>query len=156
MSTAVQLRRMQDAFVAIADFDESKHPRDNKGRFGPGGRTSTLDIEDEVDTMSQDLRSMFRGLTLDVHFDSGGDGSLILSRIAVPKEARGTGIGTKVLRQLADFADSKRLKIELSPEPLFGGSKAKLVDFYKRFDFVENKGRNKDFTLSETMYRLPK
>ena len=32
---------------------------------------------------------------------------------------------------------------------------SRLKDFYKQFGFVENKGRNKDFTISDSMYRLP-
>jgi hypothetical protein len=35
-------------------------------------------------------------------------------------------------------------------------SQSRLIDFYKKFDFVLNKGRNKDFTISELMFRLPK
>ena len=35
-------------------------------------------------------------------------------------------------------------------------SQARLKKFYKKFGFVENKGRNKDFEISELMYREPK
>lgn len=44
----------------------------------------------------------------------------------------------------------------LTPSKDFGGTSVKrLTDFYKRFGFVENKGKNKDFTIRDTMYRVP-
>ena len=44
----------------------------------------------------------------------------------------------------------------LSPSDEFGGNKKRLIEFYKRFGFVENKGKDKDFEIFESMYRLPK
>jgi hypothetical protein len=38
----------------------------------------------------------------------------------------------------------------------FGGNKNRLVGFYKRFGFVENKGKNKDFSTMDLMIRPPK
>lgn len=46
--------------------------------------------------------------------------------------------------------------IILSPSDEFGGNKKRLIDFYKRFGFVENKGKNKEFLIFESMYRLPR
>ena len=84
------------------------------------------------------------------------DNLITLSRIVVPKEQRNQGIGTDAIQQIVDYADQTGKRIALSPSSDFGGSKERLKEFYKRFGFVENKGRNKDFTISESMYREPK
>jgi predicted GNAT family N-acyltransferase len=82
------------------------------------------------------------------------NGIVNLSRIVVPKEQRKSGIGSQIMNDLASYADVNNAKITLSPSTDFGGtSVARLKDFYKKFGFVENKGKNKDFSISETMYR---
>lgn len=82
------------------------------------------------------------------------NGVINLSRIVVPKEQRGTGVGSGIMKQLVDYADATGSKITLTPSTDFGAtSVSRLKDFYKQFGFVENKGRNKDFSTRETMYR---
>jgi hypothetical protein len=47
--------------------------------------------------------------------------------------------------------------VTLTPSTDYGASSvSRLKKFYKQFGFVENKGRNKDYEISEAMYRLPK
>jgi predicted GNAT family N-acyltransferase len=83
--------------------------------------------------------------------------TLYLSKISVPAEQRGSGLGTEAMQDMIDFADQNKQTITLSPSTDFGAtSVSRLKNFYKRFGFVENKGRNKDFTIRESMYRLPK
>jgi GNAT superfamily N-acetyltransferase len=84
------------------------------------------------------------------------DGTIEVGRIEVPKDQRNAGVGTEAMRQLADYADATGKRITLSPSADFGGNKARLTDFYKRLGFVENKGRNRDFTTRDTMIREPK
>ena len=80
-----------------------------------------------------------------------------LKRIIVPKEMRGTGIGSLAMNYLVDYADLKGKRIVLTPSKDFGASSvARLKAFYKRFGFVENKGRHRDFTTRETMFRPAK
>ncbi len=83
------------------------------------------------------------------------DGSMTLSKVVVDKKDRSSGKGTKFMNDLTDYADAKGKRIDLTPSADFGGSKGRLVEFYKRFGFVENKGRRKDYSISESMYRLP-
>jgi GNAT superfamily N-acetyltransferase len=83
------------------------------------------------------------------------DGNATLSRVVVPKEMRNTGIGTNFMNDLSRAADIDGSIVQLTPSSDFGGSKSRLIDFYKRFGFVENKGRNKDYELFEAMYRKP-
>jgi len=88
------------------------------------------------------------------------DNLIVLDSIIIPKEQRKQGIGTKIMEELINYADSVGKRFELSPgqkEDYHGTtSKGRLVNFYKRFGFKENKGRNKDFTTNKTMYREPK
>lgn len=104
---------------------------------------------------SDAIKGEVKGLELDLYESSNGN-KLVLSKIALPKEDRKSGIGTDVMNEVIKFADSQDKTVALSPSTDFGGtSVARLKDFYKQFGFVENKGKNKDLSISETMYRLP-
>ena len=96
-----------------------------------------------------------RGLIMDA-YESNKSPKITISRIEVPKEMRGTGMGSQALKELSQYADQSKKTIVLSPSKDFGATSVnRLKDFYKRFGFVENKGRNKDLSISESMYRLP-
>ena len=83
-------------------------------------------------------------------------GDLTLSRIEVPKEQRGKEIGTKAMEDIIKYADENNKRIVLTPSTDFGGTSVeRLKEFYKKFGFIENIGKNKDFTTKETMYRNP-
>ena len=93
------------------------------------------------------------GLKLDLYEKNG---VINLSRIEVPKDMRGTGLGSDVMNKIINYADSTGSKVALSPSKDFGASSVnRLKDFYKNFGFIENKGKAKDFTTRETMYRNP-
>ncbi|WP_298015324.1 hypothetical protein, partial [uncultured Aquabacterium sp.] len=79
--------------------------------------------------------------------------TITLAKIVVPEDARSTGMGTSAMQTLVDYADRTGKNIVLSPSADFGGNKARLTNFYRRFGFIENKGRNRAFTVSEGMYR---
>jgi GNAT superfamily N-acetyltransferase len=88
------------------------------------------------------------------------NGDIVLDMIEVPKEARGAGVGSEAMRELVARADAEGKRVLLTPglrDELHGTtSRSRLVKFYKQFGFVENKGRAKDFTISEGMYRDPR
>ena len=79
----------------------------------------------------------------------------VLSKIAVPGDERNAGQGTNAMQDIVDRMDAEGAIIALTPDDAFGGNKNRLIDFYKRFGFVPNKGRNKDFRFRETMIRYP-
>jgi len=87
------------------------------------------------------------------HFVSERKGVITLAKIVVPANEREDGKGTAALQQLVDYADQTGQKIALTPSADFGGNKKRLTEFYKRFGFVENKGKNADQQISESMYR---
>ena len=80
----------------------------------------------------------------------------VLSRIIVPKALRGQGEASKAMQNLIDRMDQEQAIIVTTPSSDFGSSKSRLIKFYKRFGFVPNSGRNKDFRFRETMIRYPK
>jgi len=76
-----------------------------------------------------------------------------LMSIIVPKEKRNLGIGTAIMQKLVQYAKEHGIRVVLSPSVDFGASsKDRLKKFYKGFGFVENKGKNKDYSISDTMY----
>ena len=78
-----------------------------------------------------------------------------ISNIVVKKELRNSGIGQAILTDIINYADENGKTITLTPTSEFG-TKERLKQWYKRNGFVENKGRNTDFTISDSMYRLPR
>ena len=83
--------------------------------------------------------------------------SILLGKITVDDGNKNMGYGSKAMKLICHYADANKLTIFLTPSKDFGASSvSRLKEFYKRFGFVENKGKNKDFTTRETMFRLPK
>lgn len=87
-------------------------------------------------------------------------GDLKVSMLEVPHAARKLGTGSKALARVVDLAEDHGLRVVLEPgskDPHHGTtSRSRLIKFYKRSGFVENKGRNKDFVLpAGSMYREP-
>jgi GNAT superfamily N-acetyltransferase len=90
------------------------------------------------------------------HAITEGKNGLTVSGLIVPKDKRGQGVGSQAMADILNYADSKGVRVTLTPSTDFGGSSVdRLKKFYKQFGFVENKGKNKDFTISDTMYREP-
>lgn len=87
-------------------------------------------------------------------------GNIVLDKIVVPEKNRRSGVGSSVLDDVLKVADETDSQVILTPAEQGDGfgteSKRKLVSFYKKFGFVENKGANKDFSIgAERMYRDP-
>lgn len=87
------------------------------------------------------------------------NGDINVSSIVVAKDKRGSGTGSKFMTEMTTMADKTGRRITLSPERPGDNSgttsRGRLIKFYKRFGFVENKGKNRDYSISESMYRLP-
>jgi GNAT superfamily N-acetyltransferase len=99
------------------------------------------------------LRAKYPGVKISVTGDASR--GYTLNKIDVPKPQRSSGIGTQIMQDLVGAVDAQGATLKLSPSGDFGGSVPRLKEFYKRFGFVENKGKAKDFGISESMYRLP-
>lgn len=78
---------------------------------------------------------------------------LTVEKIIVPEDSRQSGIGTNAMKEILLYADLNNKIVSLTPSSDFGGNKKRLVEFYKSLGFIENKGRNKNYEISEAMYR---
>lgn len=127
-----------------ADAQHTVPWKSDKG-VEPGSRAHTGAVEEH-------LREHFG-----VKVSLGHSGNQVtLHKIIVPKEKRSEGAGTAVMDTLHRYADQHGKTVALSPSSDFGGTKKRLQKFYKKFGYVDNKGRNKDYAISESMYREPK
>ena len=86
---------------------------------------------------------------------SEGPYGVRVSKIVVPKEMRNQGLGKAVMNDVMQYADQKGVKVVLTPDGTYGGSVPKLKKFYGDLGFVPNAGRNKDYSISDLMYRDP-
>jgi len=80
-----------------------------------------------------------------------GNDTINLDSIIVDKATRKQGVGSAVMQELTDYADAEGYQIILTPgtkDDAHGTtSRGRLVKFYKRFGFRENKGRSMDFAI---------
>lgn len=86
---------------------------------------------------------------------SGNDRGLTLNKLIVDADKRNQGIGSNFLKDLTQYADEESLPMQLTAAGDFGGKKARQVSLYKKYGFLENKGKNRDYSISENMYRTP-
>ncbi|ELY5696521.1 GNAT family N-acetyltransferase [Acinetobacter baumannii] len=106
-----------------------------------------------VDDFAKSIKKQY-GIELGLK-GSPSSNVLSLHKIVVPEAMRNQGNGTKAMQDIISYADSQNKTIALTPSSDFGGNKNRLTSFYKKLGFVENKGRNKDYEISESMYRSP-
>jgi predicted GNAT family N-acyltransferase len=94
----------------------------------------------------QDLEQEL-GIVLDL-WDNGDH--LELGKIEVPKNLRGTGVGSDAMQKIIDRADAEGKDIRLTPSTDFGATSVnRLEKFYRQFGFV----KNKDLKYKDTMVR---
>lgn len=115
--------------------------------------------QDELNAFASELKAK-HGLKQLWLYDNG-NGMIDLSAITVDKSAQGQGSGTGAMTDLAQYADERGLTIVLIPGVKDTGhgttSRTRLVKFYKRFGFIENKGNKMDFAIGGgKMVRYPR
>ena len=117
-----------------------------------GGRsTTTEDLQNSLLNKYPNLKTLFLSET---------SGVISLDMIEVEKDERSQGIGSKVLEDIKAYADTNNLIIDLVPsvkdKNIGTTSRNRLIKFYKTLGFLENKGRNKDFSRrTGGMFREP-
>lgn len=136
--------RAQDLGLKASELFEQRRLRIGSQQLGG----EVFGQAEELDAVQTRLAEM--GVDADL---SQSSGVITLSKIVVPEGARGTGVGTQAMQTLVDYADRTGQHIALTPSSDFGGDKKRLTAFYKRFGFVENKGKNRAFSTKEGMYR---
>lgn len=100
---------------------------------------------------------MFDKYGVNVSLSERADGTLYLASIKVQPDEQERGLGTKVMRKINKYADSRGKTITLTPTKAYGArSISDLKRFYKNVGFVENSGKHKDASIRDAMYRKPK
>lgn len=74
---------------------------------------------------------------------------------SIKAKQQGSGLGSNAMKDICALADKEQRILALTPSDVWGANQKRLVAFYKRYGFVENKGKRKDFEITSGMYRLP-
>ena len=120
--------------------------------YHDGGKT----VDWAMGRVNDDVKGWIFNEEVEVSLHGDAKKGYVLSKIEVSGDERNAGQGTKAMQDIVDRMDREGAAIALTPDDAFGGNKNRLIKFYKRFGFVPNKGRNKDFRFRETMIRYPK
>lgn len=70
----------------------------------------------------------------------------------IKEQNKNKGFGTKVMNEIINFSNKYKIPITLTPTDYFCSDINRLINFYKRFDFIENN----DTIFSEKMFYIPK
>lgn len=132
---------VKEAFSSISDLKLS-------GTFNSLGKLKISDKSSELLLNGEKIGEAVFGT-----HESGKNKYITLNRIEINKPFRKEGYGNMFMEQLVKTADKLGMRIVLSPTNEFGSSKARLTSWYKKFGFVMNSGRNKDWQVRETMIR---
>lgn len=127
-------------------FDEMSNVNEEEWYFQNSADYATSNLQDILDNLPEDISVRA----------SENDNIIDISKIVVSENKQGSGVGTQAMQSIINYADAKGKRVELTPSKDFGATSVeRLKNFYKKFGFVENKGRNKDFSTRNTMYRNP-
>lgn len=108
----------------------------------------------KLEQFTNNIKHKYEGVSLDLRYSEYSN-NITLNLISIPKEQRNQGLATTIMSELIEYADREGKTVSLTPVNDFGSAKNRLEAFYRRFGFVMNKGRNKDFRISELMIRFP-
>jgi len=114
------------------------------------------EIQKQIQLLRDSLKSQHPGLELDLWY--AHNHYIELARIELPPEMQNQGFGHQIIKDIQEFARQLNVPIVLRPEAE-KRKKTSLNRFYRDLDFVPNKGRSADPTLSSpfasTMYWKP-
>jgi GNAT superfamily N-acetyltransferase len=130
-----------------------------QGKLVPISQVKDYEEEEDIEDFSQSIRDTYRPAKFEVYIVPN-TGDIHLASIVVRKDQHGQGIGTKIMDDLLAYADAHGRRVTLTPmekNSEYGTtSSARLQKFYKRFGFVPNKGKHKDFRTRDSMIRPAK
>lgn len=138
-------------------------PPSTKNSISQNNKTVKTDIEQkrnkskiqkEIKTL-EDIKAKYKNQTDQLNIFENKDNTISINNLVVKKNLRNKGIGQNILNDIINYADKNNKTITLTPTSEYL-TKSKLTNWYKRNGFVENKGKNTDFSISDTMYRLAK
>lgn len=124
----------------------------------PEPEGDTRSLQQVIEDYAAHIQNTYPGVRFELSLNSSLP-AIRLDRIEVPRELRKRGIGTRIMQDFVAWADRHGYLLTLTlaqkGDPGGTSSRARLVRFYKRFGFVENKGRRADSRISASMYRHP-
>lgn len=108
-------------------------------------------IQDELDAIIQKYES--QGMNCWIYLK--GDSIHVASIKIINKSERKKGLGSALMLEIIQVCDKYNLLCTLTPANTETPMNV-LLAFYRKFGFVPNKGRNKDFRFMDSMIRYPK
>jgi ribosomal protein S18 acetylase RimI-like enzyme len=113
------------------------------------------DVRFKIQAELDSIINKYEAMGMDCWIYLKGNDAIEISSIRVKdKTQRRQGLGTALMSEITALCDKYGLLCVLTPEDT-ESSKSGLLRFYKRFNFVSNTGRNKDFRFRNTMIRIP-
>lgn len=112
-----------------------------------------VELENSSSFSLQDIKNKYKEQTDYLNLNEK-DNIISIDNMVVKKELRNKGIGQNILNDIIDYANKTNKTITLTPTSEFN-TKNKLKNWYKANGFVENKGKNTNFLISDTMYKNP-
>ena len=106
-------------------------------------------------TSLNDIKLKYKIQTDQLNIFENKDNTISINNLVVKQSLRNKGIGQNILDDIISYADKNNKTITLTPTSKYL-TKKRLTNWYKKNGFVENKGRNINYSISDTMYRLPK
>lgn len=124
----------------------------------PIDKVKDYEEEESIEEFSESIRDNFRPKRFELYIVPN-TGDIHLSAIFLHKHQQNQGIGTKIMDELISYADAHNKRITLTPAEKSKEhgttSSNRLKKFYKRFNFVPNAGRYRDYRVRDSMIRNP-
>ena len=134
---------------SISEVEQKSNTSSEKKSFQ--GKTK-FSLKDSTGATLDDIKAKYQPYAKHLYINENHD-RIALHNIVIKETERGKGIGQAFLEDLIAYADAKGKIITLTPTREHG-TYERLKRWYRQNGFVENKGRNADYRLSDTMYRL--
>lgn len=109
----------------------------------------------KISPLKKELMDLYPEKIEKLNLYETSQGSIEINMIKIYPRFRDQGIASDILQRIVNYADNKNKIVHLTPTDEFGSDKKKLEEFYQRFGFIKNSGKNKDFTIKDSMLRYP-
>lgn len=78
---------------------------------------------------------------------------LLCNILIYRKTERHKGIGTATMKEIIEYANQNKIPIALNPSDIYGSDLKKLIRFYRKFNFKQNRTKRR---FTEDMVYYPK
>lgn len=157
---AILYKRMMGRYAPHWGMSVSTSTEKNATVFTLTRQVTESDSDNDigVNAFAKSLESKYNLKSLFLS-DLANRNAIEVSNIIVNRDKQKQGTGTAVMQAIVDFAEQHGRILVLDPaiiDKRHGTtSQSRLRKFYKRFGFIENKGRNKNYEFRQLMIRYP-